>query len=48
RDAPYRTECNVDRFLLAVKITGDDDIAKVEKIIRDAGAEEITQFEEST
>jgi len=44
-DAPYRMESNVDRFSLHVGFGPDDDPAKAEQIIKDAGAEEVTQVD---
>ena len=45
RDKPYRIESNVDRFSLVIGFGPDDDPDVAEKIIRDAGAEEITTIE---
>ncbi len=46
RDAAYRVESNIDRFSLAVSFDEDDDPALAEKIIRDFGAEEVTEWEQ--
>ena len=45
RDKPYRVECNIDRFSLVVGFNPGDDREFAEKLIRDAGAEEITTIE---
>jgi len=44
-DKPYRVESNIDRFSLVVGFGPDDDPQQAEKIIRDAGAEEVTYIE---
>ncbi len=44
-DAPYRIESNVDRFSLVVGFGPDDDPTAAEKIIHEAGAEEVTHIE---
>lgn len=44
-DKPYRMETNVDRFSLVVGFGPDDDPDVAEKIIRNAGAEEIINIE---
>ncbi len=41
KDAPYRPETNVDRFSVLVTVAAGGDLARVEKIIQDAGAEEV-------
>ena len=45
RDKPYCVESNIDRFSLVVGFGPDDDPQIAEKIIRDAGAEKVTQVE---
>ena len=44
-DKPYRAESNIDRFTLVVDFDPGGDPALAEKIIRDAGAEEIIPVE---
>ena len=44
-DKPYCIETNIDRFSLVVGFGPDDDPGVAEKIIRDAGAEEVTNIE---
>jgi hypothetical protein len=44
-DKPYRVESNIDRFSLVVGFGPEDDPSVAEKIIRAAGAEEITEVE---
>ncbi len=46
RDEPYRQESNVDRFSILVGFDADDDPVLAEKIIREAGATEITHGED--
>ncbi len=41
KDAPYRPETNVDRFSVLVTVAAGGDLALVERIIQDAGAEEV-------
>jgi len=42
-DAAYREESSVDRFSLVVDVGADGDREAAEKIIREAGAEEVTE-----
>jgi hypothetical protein len=42
-DAAYRVESSVDRFTLVVDPGADGDRSAAEKIIREAGAEEVTE-----
>lgn len=42
-DAAYRVESNIDRFSLVVDLGPEGDREAAEKIIRDAGAEEVTE-----
>ncbi len=46
RDAPYRIESNIDRFSIVVGFRPEDDSALAVKILREAGAGEITRWEE--
>ncbi|MCH7696393.1 MAG: DUF3341 domain-containing protein [Proteobacteria bacterium] len=46
-DAVYRVESNIDRFSLAVSFDEDDEPAQAEKIVRDFGAEQVTEWEPS-
>lgn len=46
-DAAYRVESNIDRFSLAVSFDEGDDPAQAEKIVRDFGAEQVTEWEPS-
>ena len=41
KDAPYRPETNVDRFSVLVTVAAGGDLALAERIIQDAGAEEV-------
>lgn len=45
KDAPYTPEANIDRFVVSVPVASGTDIAKVEKIMRDGGADEIKRVE---
>jgi len=46
RDKPYKLETNIDRFSILVELGPEADSSNAEKIIRDAGAEEIKAIEE--
>lgn len=45
KDAPYTPEANIDRFVVSVPLDGSTDIASVESIMRDGGADEIKRVE---
>ena len=45
RDKPYLPSANVDRFVIAVEGVADEQAARAEAIIRQAGAEEIQHME---
>ncbi|MCZ6803945.1 MAG: DUF3341 domain-containing protein [Proteobacteria bacterium] len=47
RDKPYKIETNIDRFSILVELGPEADSSGAEKIILDAGAEEVTEIEES-
>ena len=47
RDRPYTPESNVDRFVVVVEGADDADAARVETILREAGAEETRRVEDS-
>jgi len=46
RDKPYKPETNIDRFSILVELGPETDSTIAEKIIRDAGAEEVKLIEE--
>ena len=46
RDKPYKVETNIDRFSILVGLGPETDSSNAEKIIRDAGAEEVELIEE--
>ena len=46
KDRPYVSSASIDRFVVVVEGTTDDQAAKAEAIIRDAGAEDIQHVED--
>lgn len=47
RDKPYTPESNIDRFVVVVEGAADAEVARAETILREAGAEETRQVEDS-
>ena len=45
RDAPYRIEVIVDRFSVAVECDAEEEKASVERVLREAGADEVQRVE---
>ncbi len=46
KDRPYVSSASIDRFVVVVEGTTDDQAARAEAIIRDAGAEDIQHVED--
>ncbi len=44
RDAPYMTSANIDRFVIVVEGDTEEQLARAEAIIKDAGADEIQRW----
>ena len=44
RDAPYMESANIDRFVIVVESPTEDELARAEAIIKDAGANEIQRW----